>query len=157
MQLQNYERVHGCGIPICWGYESFSGGLEKSAIFAMLMPHLKVGAQKWTATTSVKSYYKDAVQEINRQTNKQTNQQTWIEREYNKGCIQTGKLKLKRGWLEENRTIYCYCRLSDSEDPIPIEIMNKIRFQMYTVSWTVFLILYFTWKISGKGNDFSFS
>lgn len=36
-------------IPICWGYESFSGGLEKSAILAMLMPHLNVGAQKWTA------------------------------------------------------------------------------------------------------------
>jgi hypothetical protein len=36
-------------IPICWGYESFSGGLEKSATLAIEIPHLKVGAQKWTA------------------------------------------------------------------------------------------------------------
>lgn len=36
-------------VPICWGYDIFSGGLAKSAILAILMPHLKVGAQKWTA------------------------------------------------------------------------------------------------------------
>lgn len=35
-------------LPICWGYETFSGGLVESARLAMLMPHLKVGAQKWT-------------------------------------------------------------------------------------------------------------
>lgn len=36
-------------VPNCIGYESVSGGFEKSATFAMLRPHLKVGAQKWTA------------------------------------------------------------------------------------------------------------
>lgn len=40
-------------LPNCCGYESFSGGLAKSAILAMLMPHLKVGAQKWTATIKI--------------------------------------------------------------------------------------------------------
>ena len=43
-------------IPNCWGYESFSGGLEKSATLAILMPHLKVGAQKWTAITKQLTY-----------------------------------------------------------------------------------------------------
>ena len=28
----------------CWGYETCSGGRLKSAMLAMLMPHLKVGA-----------------------------------------------------------------------------------------------------------------
>lgn len=40
------------GIPNCRGYESSSGGFEKSAAFAMLRPHLNVGAQKWTAIIS---------------------------------------------------------------------------------------------------------
>ena len=31
----------------CCGYDTFSGGRCKSARFAMLMAHLKVGAQKW--------------------------------------------------------------------------------------------------------------
>ena len=36
-------------IPICWGSDIFSGGRCMSARFARLIPHLKVGAQKWTA------------------------------------------------------------------------------------------------------------
>ena len=32
--------------PHCWGTDTFSTGLEKSATFAREMPHLKVGAQK---------------------------------------------------------------------------------------------------------------
>ena len=40
------------GIPNCRGYESSSGGFEKSAAFAMLRPHLNVGAQKWTEIIS---------------------------------------------------------------------------------------------------------
>lgn len=43
-------------IPICWGYEIFSGGLAKSAILAMLIPHLKVGAQKWTTSKGQQVY-----------------------------------------------------------------------------------------------------
>lgn len=32
---------------ICCGYEIASGGIEKSETFAIEMPHLNVGAQKW--------------------------------------------------------------------------------------------------------------
>lgn len=34
-----------------------SGGFEKSAILAMLMPHLNVGAQKWTEQTKLVTIY----------------------------------------------------------------------------------------------------
>jgi hypothetical protein len=36
-------------LPHCCGVDTFSAGRAMSAIFAMLMPHLNVGAQKWTA------------------------------------------------------------------------------------------------------------
>jgi hypothetical protein len=31
----------------CCGYDTASGGFLKSAMLAMLIPHLNVGAQKW--------------------------------------------------------------------------------------------------------------
>lgn len=46
------DRKEWAYVPICRGYESVSGGFEKSATFAMLRPHLNVGAQKWTAAIS---------------------------------------------------------------------------------------------------------
>jgi hypothetical protein len=36
--------------PICWGVEMSSAGRCKSAMFAKVMPHFIVGAQKWTAS-----------------------------------------------------------------------------------------------------------
>lgn len=36
---------------VCCGYDSISGGFEKSAAFAVIIPHLNVGAQKKTAVT----------------------------------------------------------------------------------------------------------
>lgn len=40
------DNMFGDHIPVCCGYEIFSGGLEKSTMLARLIPHLKVGAQK---------------------------------------------------------------------------------------------------------------
>ncbi|KAL3814525.1 hypothetical protein ACJIZ3_015793 [Penstemon smallii] len=34
-------------ITACWGNDTVSGGFENSEMFAMLSPHLNVGAQKW--------------------------------------------------------------------------------------------------------------
>ena len=49
------RRSHAAGArthahaPVCCAYETLSGGRCRSAMLANVMPHLNVGAQKWTA------------------------------------------------------------------------------------------------------------